>query len=96
MTILQLFPLAKEEMSDPATLSRGLKRFPQESPPYTAPISPKLPRAESHPSEGTMRFTEGDPLIAEYELYLVQRTILTGIQNNTFTLKIFSPFYVLL
>lgn len=42
---------AKEEMSDPATLSRGLKRFPQESPPYTAPISPKLPRAESHPSE---------------------------------------------
>ncbi|XP_072116819.1 sex comb on midleg-like protein 2 isoform X1 [Mobula birostris] len=42
---------AKEEISDPATLSRGLKRFPQESPPYTAPLSPKLPRAESYPSE---------------------------------------------
>ncbi|XP_069745944.1 polycomb protein SCMH1 isoform X2 [Narcine bancroftii] len=42
---------AKEEVSDQVTLSRGLKRFPQESPPYTAPLSPKLPRAESHPSE---------------------------------------------
>ncbi|XP_078415534.1 polycomb protein SCMH1 isoform X3 [Cetorhinus maximus] len=42
---------AKEETLDPATLNRGLKRFPKESPPYTAPLSPKLPRTESHPSE---------------------------------------------
>ncbi|GCB77576.1 hypothetical protein scyTo_0016712, partial [Scyliorhinus torazame] len=42
---------AKEETLDPPTLNRGLKRFPQESPPYTAPLSPKLPRTESHPLE---------------------------------------------
>ncbi|XP_041067685.1 polycomb protein SCMH1 isoform X5 [Carcharodon carcharias] len=42
---------AKEETLEPATLNRGLKRFPKESPPYTAPLSPKLPRTESHPSE---------------------------------------------
>ncbi|XP_067896488.1 polycomb protein SCMH1 isoform X2 [Heterodontus francisci] len=42
---------AKEETSDPATLNRGLKRFQQESAPYSAPLSPKLPRTESHPSE---------------------------------------------
>ncbi|XP_078088492.1 sex comb on midleg-like protein 2 isoform X7 [Mustelus asterias] len=45
--------IAKEETLDPTTLNRGLKRFPQESPPYTAPLSPKLPRTESHPSEGS-------------------------------------------
>ncbi|XP_078088493.1 sex comb on midleg-like protein 2 isoform X8 [Mustelus asterias] len=44
---------SKEETLDPTTLNRGLKRFPQESPPYTAPLSPKLPRTESHPSEGS-------------------------------------------
>ncbi|XP_075709077.1 sex comb on midleg-like protein 2 isoform X4 [Rhinoderma darwinii] len=37
---------AKEEMSE-----RNNKRILQESPPYTAPLSPKLPRAEAHPSE---------------------------------------------
>uniref|UniRef100_A0A8C5LU01 Scm polycomb group protein like 2 n=1 Tax=Leptobrachium leishanense TaxID=445787 RepID=A0A8C5LU01_9ANUR len=37
---------AKEEMSD-----RSIKRHPQESPPYTAPLSPKLLRTEAHPSE---------------------------------------------
>ncbi|XP_059506391.1 polycomb protein SCMH1 isoform X3 [Stegostoma tigrinum] len=42
---------AAEETLDPATVTRGLKRFPQESPPYGAPLSPKLPRTESHPSE---------------------------------------------
>ncbi|KAH0624719.1 hypothetical protein JD844_032455 [Phrynosoma platyrhinos] len=38
---------AKEEMSD----NRSSKRYPQDSPPYTAPLSPKLPRAEAQPSE---------------------------------------------
>ncbi|XP_008105492.1 sex comb on midleg-like protein 2 isoform X2 [Anolis carolinensis] len=38
---------AKEEMSD----NRNSKRYPQDSPPYTAPLSPKLPRTEAQPSE---------------------------------------------
>ncbi|KAJ7319574.1 hypothetical protein JRQ81_019085 [Phrynocephalus forsythii] len=38
---------AKEEISD----NRSTKRYPQDSPPYTAPLSPKLPRTEAHPSE---------------------------------------------
>ncbi|XP_075051183.1 sex comb on midleg-like protein 2 isoform X3 [Mixophyes fleayi] len=37
---------SKEDIAD-----RNTKRFPQESPPYTAPLSPKLPRTEAHPSE---------------------------------------------
>ncbi|XP_053310852.1 sex comb on midleg-like protein 2 [Spea bombifrons] len=36
----------KEEMAD-----RSNKRYPQESPPYTAPLSPKLPRTDAHPTE---------------------------------------------
>ncbi|XP_061483215.1 sex comb on midleg-like protein 2 [Rhineura floridana] len=38
---------AKDEISD----SRSTKRYSQDSPPYTAPLSPKLPRTEAHPSE---------------------------------------------
>ncbi|XP_020644817.3 sex comb on midleg-like protein 2 isoform X1 [Pogona vitticeps] len=38
---------AKEEISE----NRSTKRYPQDSPPYTAPLSPKLPRTEAHPSE---------------------------------------------
>ncbi|XP_042190184.1 polycomb protein SCMH1 isoform X2 [Callorhinchus milii] len=45
---------AKEEATDPATLNRGSKRFSQDSPPYTAPLSPKLPRTEPHPLEETL------------------------------------------
>ncbi|XP_067322891.1 sex comb on midleg-like protein 2 isoform X2 [Anolis sagrei] len=41
---------AKEEMSD----NRNSKRYPQDSPPYTAPLSPKLPRTEAQPSEETL------------------------------------------
>ncbi|NWU96463.1 SCML2 protein, partial [Upupa epops] len=38
---------AKEEL--PA--NRSAKRHCQDSPPYTAPLSPKLPRTDAHPSE---------------------------------------------
>uniref|UniRef100_A0A670IEQ2 Scm polycomb group protein like 2 n=1 Tax=Podarcis muralis TaxID=64176 RepID=A0A670IEQ2_PODMU len=38
---------AKEEISD----NRSTKRYSQDSPSYTAPLSPKLPRTEAHPSE---------------------------------------------
>uniref|UniRef100_A0A6J0TBC8 Sex comb on midleg-like protein 2 isoform X2 n=1 Tax=Pogona vitticeps TaxID=103695 RepID=A0A6J0TBC8_9SAUR len=41
---------AKEEISE----NRSTKRYPQDSPPYTAPLSPKLPRTEAHPSEETL------------------------------------------
>lgn len=32
--------------------NRIAKRYSQDSPPYTAPLSPKLPRNDAHPSEG--------------------------------------------
>ncbi|XP_029459190.1 sex comb on midleg-like protein 2 isoform X3 [Rhinatrema bivittatum] len=38
---------AKEEISE----NRNTKRFSQDSPPYSAPLSPKLSRTEAHPSE---------------------------------------------
>uniref|UniRef100_A0A8D0HGF2 Scm polycomb group protein like 2 n=1 Tax=Sphenodon punctatus TaxID=8508 RepID=A0A8D0HGF2_SPHPU len=38
---------AKEEISE----NRCTKRYLQDSPPYTAPLSPKLLRSEAHPSE---------------------------------------------
>nr|XP_034971288.1 sex comb on midleg-like protein 2 [Zootoca vivipara]XP_034971290.1 sex comb on midleg-like protein 2 [Zootoca vivipara] len=38
---------AKEEISD----NRSTKRYSQDLPSYTAPLSPKLPRTEAHPSE---------------------------------------------
>ncbi|KAF4797889.1 Sex comb on midleg-like protein 2 [Turdus rufiventris] len=38
---------AKEEIPE----TRSAKRYPQDSPPYTAPLSPKLPRNDAHPSE---------------------------------------------
>ncbi|KAM8976464.1 sex comb on midleg-like protein 2 isoform 2-T2 [Pelodytes ibericus] len=47
----------KEEMVD-----RSNKRHPHESPPYTAPLSPKLARTEVHPSEETLPAEEnGNP-----------------------------------
>ncbi|KAL8190292.1 UNVERIFIED_CONTAM: hypothetical protein K2H54_047566 [Gekko kuhli] len=39
---------AKEEISDNRSTT---KRYSQDSPPYTAPLSPKLPRTAVHPSE---------------------------------------------
>ncbi|XP_038613351.1 sex comb on midleg-like protein 2 isoform X2 [Tachyglossus aculeatus] len=38
---------AKDEVSE----NRSIKRYPQDSPPYTAPLSPKHPRMEARPSE---------------------------------------------
>ncbi|XP_027544837.1 sex comb on midleg-like protein 2 isoform X4 [Neopelma chrysocephalum] len=38
---------AKEEVPE----NRNAKRYSQDSPPYTAPLSPKLPRKDAHPSE---------------------------------------------
>nr|XP_033806486.1 sex comb on midleg-like protein 2 isoform X1 [Geotrypetes seraphini]XP_033806487.1 sex comb on midleg-like protein 2 isoform X1 [Geotrypetes seraphini]XP_033806488.1 sex comb on midleg-like protein 2 isoform X1 [Geotrypetes seraphini] len=38
---------AKEEIPE----NRNAKRFSQDSPPYSAPLSPKLARTEAHPSE---------------------------------------------
>ncbi|XP_039600963.1 sex comb on midleg-like protein 2 isoform X2 [Polypterus senegalus] len=48
----------KEETNEPSAINRGVKRFPKDSPPYTAPLSPKLPRAEVHPSEETLPLEE--------------------------------------
>lgn len=42
----------KEEMSEAPSLNRGTKRISRDSPPYAAPLSPKLLRTEAHPSEG--------------------------------------------
>ncbi|OXB80342.1 UNVERIFIED_CONTAM: hypothetical protein H355_012775 [Colinus virginianus] len=39
---------AKEEIPE----NGSAKRYSQDSPPYTAPLSPKLPRSDAHPSEG--------------------------------------------
>lgn len=38
---------AKDDISE----NRISKRYSQDSPPYTAPLSPKLPRTEAHPTE---------------------------------------------
>ncbi|NXW21420.1 SCML2 protein, partial [Circaetus pectoralis] len=38
---------AKEEIPE----NRSAKRYSQDSPPYSAPLSPKLPRNDAHPSE---------------------------------------------
>lgn len=42
------FLAAKDDISE----NRISKRYSQDSPPYTAPLSPKLPRTEAHPTEG--------------------------------------------
>ncbi|XP_034611804.1 sex comb on midleg-like protein 2 isoform X1 [Trachemys scripta elegans] len=45
---------AKEEISE----NRSTKRYSQDSPPYTVPLSPKLPRPDAHPSEAETLPTE--------------------------------------
>ncbi|XP_021265179.1 sex comb on midleg-like protein 2 isoform X2 [Numida meleagris] len=45
---------AKEEIPE----NRTAKRYSQDSPPYTAPLSPKLPRSDAHPSEETLPIEE--------------------------------------
>ncbi|XP_031431058.1 sex comb on midleg-like protein 2 isoform X3 [Clupea harengus] len=48
----------KEEMSEAPSLNRGTKRISRDSPPYAAPLSPKLLRTEAHPSEETLPHEE--------------------------------------
>lgn len=45
---------AKEEIPE----NRSAKRYSQDSPSYTAPLSPKLPRNDAHPSEGNYVMSE--------------------------------------
>ncbi|KFP02864.1 Polycomb protein SCMH1, partial [Calypte anna] len=45
---------------------RGTKRYSQDSPPYSAPLSPKLPKNDRHPLEGET-FVLGDGLPAPLE-----------------------------
>ncbi|XP_028818377.1 sex comb on midleg-like protein 2 isoform X2 [Denticeps clupeoides] len=51
----------KEELSE-ASLNRVGKRISRDSPPYTAPLSPKLLRTEAHPSEETLPHEENSLL----------------------------------
>ncbi|KAM8821115.1 sex comb on midleg-like protein 2 [Eudromia elegans] len=53
---------AKEEISE----NRGSKRYSQDSPPYTAPLSPKLPRNDAHPSEAETLPLEGNSTSKEH------------------------------
>ncbi|XP_015219389.1 sex comb on midleg-like protein 2 isoform X2 [Lepisosteus oculatus] len=52
----------KEETSEALSINRGTKRFSKDSPPYTAPLSPKLLRTEAHPSEETLPHEENGML----------------------------------
>ncbi|XP_030642921.1 sex comb on midleg-like protein 2 isoform X2 [Chanos chanos] len=52
----------KEEMSEALSLNRGSKRISRDSPPYSAPLSPKLLRTEAHPSEETLPHEENSLL----------------------------------
>lgn len=45
--------VVKEEMSEAPALNRGVKRISRDSPPYSAPLSPKILHTDTHPSEGT-------------------------------------------
>ncbi|XP_019384792.1 PREDICTED: sex comb on midleg-like protein 2 isoform X6 [Crocodylus porosus] len=53
---------AKEEISE----NRITKRFSQDSPPYSAPLSPKLPRTEVHPSEAETLPNEENCILKEH------------------------------
>uniref|UniRef100_A0AAY4CC02 SAM domain-containing protein n=1 Tax=Denticeps clupeoides TaxID=299321 RepID=A0AAY4CC02_9TELE len=54
----------KEELSE-ASLNRVGKRISRDSPPYTAPLSPKLLRTEAHPSEAETLPHEENSLLKE-------------------------------
>ncbi|XP_072356818.1 polycomb protein SCMH1-like isoform X3 [Scyliorhinus torazame] len=48
---------------------RGTKRYTQDSPPFSAPLSPKLPKADRHPSEAeTFILEDGHPGLTEHRL----------------------------
>ncbi|XP_063057838.1 sex comb on midleg-like protein 2 isoform X2 [Engraulis encrasicolus] len=48
----------KEELSEAPSMNRPGKRISRDSPPYAAPLSPKLLRTEAHPSEETLPHEE--------------------------------------
>ncbi|RXM32690.1 Sex comb on midleg-like protein 2 [Acipenser ruthenus] len=56
----------KEEISEALTINRGTKRFSKDSPPYTAALSPKLPRTEAHPSEAETLPHDENRLLKEH------------------------------
>ncbi|XP_078423547.1 polycomb protein SCMH1-like isoform X1 [Cetorhinus maximus] len=48
---------------------RGTKRYTQDSPPFSAPLSPKLPKTDRHPSEAeTFILEDGHPGPTEHRL----------------------------
>ncbi|XP_062412852.1 sex comb on midleg-like protein 2 isoform X1 [Sardina pilchardus] len=55
----------KEEMSEAPSLNRPGKRISRDSPPYAAPLSPKLLRTEAHPSEAETLPHEENGLLKE-------------------------------
>lgn len=55
----------KEEALEAPALSRGAKRPSRDSPPYAAPMSPKLLRSEAHPSEAETLPHEENGLLKE-------------------------------
>ncbi|XP_057219326.1 sex comb on midleg-like protein 2 isoform X1 [Triplophysa rosa] len=56
----------KEELlSDAACLNRGVKRISRDSPPYCAPLSPKLLHTDTHPSEAGTLPPEENGLVKE-------------------------------
>ncbi|KAI4879551.1 hypothetical protein NFI96_026643, partial [Prochilodus magdalenae] len=55
----------KEELSEAPALNRGLKRISRDSPPYSAPLSPKLLRTDTHPSEAETLPPEENGLLKE-------------------------------
>ncbi|KAL7864159.1 hypothetical protein AOLI_G00155790 [Acnodon oligacanthus] len=55
----------KEELSEAPALNRGVKRISRDSPPYSAPLSPKLLRTDTHPSEAETLPPEENGLLKE-------------------------------
>ncbi|KAL1023439.1 hypothetical protein UPYG_G00040840 [Umbra pygmaea] len=55
----------KEEALEAPSLSRGTKRLSRDSPPYAAPLSPKLLRTDTHPSEAETLPHEESSLVKE-------------------------------
>lgn len=64
---------AKEEATETPPVNRGTKRFPQDTPPYTAPVSPKLHRTEAQPSEAETLPPEENGTVKEHK-YLEEST----------------------
>ncbi|KAK3518821.1 hypothetical protein QTP70_014866, partial [Hemibagrus guttatus] len=55
----------KEEMSEAPALNRGVKRISRDSPPYSAPLSPKILHTDTHPSEAETLPPEENGLLKE-------------------------------